>query len=269
MNSRRPFLKAALALPILLLCLVSTWPAAAQTPAPAAAPAKVLRVAAAADLRPVLPILAQIYQRQTGIKIEASFASSSTLATQIINGAPFDLFLAADFTFPEKVVAADLATEKEPVPYARGVLVLWAPRNSPMQPPSVEKLLDPAITRIAVADEMRAPYGRAAYALLRSMKVFDQLQPKLVVAEDISQTAQFVQSGNAQAGFISLTLASSPALKATGSFARVPSVYAPIRQCAVVVKTSAQQQQAQRFLEWILSPTVQENLPKFGLDPAQ
>lgn len=268
MNSRLTLLRTASAFPAAVLCLLSTFAAGAQTPPKAGEPDQVVRVAAAADLRPVLPVLAQMYQQQTGIKIEVSFASSSTLATQIINGAPFDLFLAADFTFPEKVVAASLATEKEPVPYARGALVLWAPKNSPIQPLSVEKLFDPAITRIAVADEVRAPYGRAAYSLMRSMKVLDRLQPKLVVAEDISQTAQFVQSGNAQAGFISLTLASSPALRAAGDFARLPNLYPEIRQCAVVVKASAHPQQAQRFLEWILSPKVQESLPRFGLDPA-
>ena len=267
MKSRFTFLWAVFTPLVLALCFVILLPACAQTTQKAANPEQIVRVAAAADLRPVLPIFAQMYRQQTGVKLEVSFSSSSTLATQIINGAPFDLFLAADFTFPEKVVAANLAAEPEPVPYAKGALVLWVPKNSPLQPPTMEKLLDPAITRIAVADEVRAPYGRAAYAAMRSMKVFEQLKPKLVVAEDISQTAQFVQSGNAQAGFISLTLANSAPLRAAGNFARVPNVYPDIRQCAVVVKGSAHQKQAQAFLSWIISPYVQENLPKFGLDP--
>lgn len=266
MKSHLAPLRTTFALPLLVLGLAVTSSAYAQTPHTAAQTSKTLRVAAAADLRPVMPALAQIYEQQTGVKLEVSFASSSTLATQIINGAPFDLFFAADFTFPEKVIAANLATEKSPVPYAKGVLVLWAPKNSPIQPPAMEKLLDPSITRIAVADDSRAPYGRAAYAAMRSMKVFDKLQPKLIVAEDIAQTAQFVQSGNAQVGFISLTLANSAPLRAMGDFARVPKVYPEIRQCAVVIKGSAHQQQAQEFLDWFLSPKVQENLTKFGLD---
>lgn len=275
LRSRFPRTVTILALAAVLPVLAAALPAHAQnSPKSASArattpSAEFVRVAAAADLRPVMPVLAQRFEQQTGIKMEVSFGSSSTLATQIINGAPFDLFLAADFTFPERVVAANLATEKAPVPYARGVLVLWVPRNSSIAPPTVEKLLNPAITRIAVADENHAPYGRAAYSALRAMKLLDSLQPKLVVAEDIAQAAQFVQSGNAQAGFLSLTLANSAPLRAAGDFARVPKLYPPIRQCAVVVKNSAHQAQAQQFLTWLLQPEIQGNLPKLGLDPAE
>jgi molybdate transport system substrate-binding protein len=263
MNSRRVCLRAIVSLTALALC--PGLPAEAKDSQAAAA--NVVRVAAAADLRPVLPILAQQFEQQTGIKLQISFASSSALATQIINGAPFDLFLGADFSFPEKVVAANLAVEPAAVPYAKGVLVLWAPKNSPIQPPSVDKLLNPSVTRIAIADENHAPYGRAAYAVLRKMHLLDKLQPKLVVAEDIAQTAQFVQSGNAQAGFISLTLASSPNFRKAGNFSPVPRVYPEIRQCGVVIKNSAHQQQAQQFFTWLLTAKVQESLPKFGLNP--
>ena len=265
MNTRRACLRAIVGFMVLALC--PALPAQRkQHPQPA--PANIVRVAAAADLRPVMPVLAQQFQQQTGIKLQVSFASSSALATQIINGAPFDLFLGADFIFPEKVVAANLSAEPAAVPYAHGVLVLWAPKNSPIQPPSVDKLLNPSITRIAIADETHAPYGRAAYALLRTMHLLDKLQPRLVVAEDISQAAQFVQSGNAQVGFISLTLANSAAFRKAGSFTAAPRAYPEIRQCGVVIKGSAHQQQAQQFFDWLLSPNVQDSLPQLGLDPA-
>jgi len=264
MNFRRVCLRAIVSFSVLARCPALP----AQAKHAQHAPDNIVRVAAAADLRPVMPVFAQQFEQQTGIKLQVSFASSSALATQIINGAPFDLFLSADFTFPEKVVAANRAAESGAVPYARGVLVLWAPKNSPLQPPSVDKLLDPSLTRIAIADEFHAPYGRAAYAVLRNMHMLDKLQPKLVVAEDISQTAQFIQSGNAQVGFISLTLASSAAFRNAGNFTAVPKVYPEIRQCGVVIKGSAHQQQAQQFFDWLLSSKVQDSLPQFGLDPA-
>jgi molybdate transport system substrate-binding protein len=242
---------------ITLACIAVT--ASAQT---------VLHVSAAADLTPVMPAIAQAYEKETGVKLEVSFGSSATLATQIVNGAPADVFLAADYSFPEQVVAAGLAEEKEPVAYANGTLVLFARKDSPIQPLTMEKLLDANVTRIAVADEFHAPYGRAAYAAMRWMKTFDALKPKLVVAENIAQTAQFVVSGNAQAGFISLTSAQSPQMKEIGTFVRVPEVYPKIRQCAVVMKKSTNLEAGLAFLKWITSEKVQSHLTDFGLSPA-
>ncbi len=233
----------------------------------AQAQTRVLYVAAAADLQPVMPALAQAYEKETGVKIQTSFGSSSTLTRQIINGAPQDVFLGADFSFPEQVVAAGLADEKEPVAYAEGTLVLFVRKDSPIQPLSMEKLVDPRVTRIAVADEFHAPYGRAAYAAMTWLKLLEQLKPKLAVAENVAQTAQFVESGNAQAGFISLTLAQSPHFKDVGTFVRVPAVYPKIRQCGVVIKRSPRLEDARKFLKWMTSPKVQEHLKEFGLDP--
>jgi molybdate transport system substrate-binding protein len=215
-----------------------------------------------------MPALAAAYEKQTGIKLEVSFGSSSALATQIISGSPMDVFLGADFSFPEKVVAANLADEKEPVPYAQGTLVLWARKDSPAQPVSLAILKTPKVTRIAVADEFHAPYGRAAYAAMRSLKIFEPLQAKLVTAENIAQTAQFADTGNAQAAFISLTLANSQHFKDDGSYVYVPRVYPKILQCGVVVKTSKNLAEAHRFLDWLTSQPVQMQLDHFGLQPA-
>jgi molybdate transport system substrate-binding protein len=230
--------------------------------------AREIRIAAAADLQPVMPAFASAYEKKTGVKLKVSFASSSTLATQLVNGAPFDLFLAADFSFPEKVVAAGLTVEKSPVPYARGTLVLWARKDSHLKL-DMDLLTDPRITRIAVADEFHAPYGAAAYATMRWMKTLDKLKPKLVVGENIGQTAQFVVSGNAQVGFLSLTLAESPQLKEVGEYTLVPFIYPPIRQCAVVMKNAANRQAAEDFLNWITSQPVQTHLKDFGLNPVE
>lgn len=225
---------------------------------------KELRVAAAADLQPVMPAFAAAYEKKTGVKLKVSFGSSATLATQIVNGAPFDVFLAADFTYPEKVVAAGLA-DGTPQPYARGTLVLWARKDSPIQPLTMDLLTDPRVTRVAVADEFHAPYGAAAYAAMRWMKTFEAIKPKLVVAENVAQSAQFVVSGNAQMGFISLTSAESPQLKEIGTYVRVPEIYPKIRQCAVVMKKSPHADEAKAFLEWMTSPAVQAHMKDFGL----
>ena len=248
-------------------CLFPSFAHAQKTPPRAAE--KVLRVAAASDLEPVMPAFAAAFERETGVRLQVSFGSSNTLATQIVNGAPEDVFLSADFTAPEKVVAAGLATEKAPVPYARGILVLWARKDSPIQPLSMEKLSGPRVTRIAVADEFHAPYGRAAFAAMRWLKLYEPLKAKLVSAENVAQAAQFVESGNAQAGFLSLTTANAPHFQQIGSYVRVPTIYPAIRQCGIVLKRSPHVEEANRFLAWLTSPKVQEQLPHYGLEPAQ
>src|SRR5260370_10854241 len=133
---------------------------------------KELRVAAAADLQPVMPTLAADYQKATGVKLLVSFGSSATLATQILNGAPMDIFLGADFVFPEKVVAAGLSDMTAPIPYAKGTLVLWTRKDSPVQPITLDSLTDKRATSIAIADELHAPYGRAAASALNKMKIY-------------------------------------------------------------------------------------------------
>src|SRR5260370_32666855 len=125
------------------------------------------------------------YGEGSGVKVVVSFGSSSMLGEQILNGAPMDLFLGADFIYPEKVVAAGLADAKAPTAYAKGALVLWARKDSPLQPLSMERLTDSRGTSIAIANELHAPYGRAAAAALREMKMYDAVGPRLVVAEEI------------------------------------------------------------------------------------
>jgi molybdate transport system substrate-binding protein len=231
---------------------------------------KELHVAAAADLEPVLPVLAAEYEKATGVKVEISYGSSATLTTQILNGAPMDLFLAADFVFPEKVVAAGLADSKEPTAYARGTLVLWARKDSPLKPLSMELLTDPRTTRIAIANQLHAPYGRAAVSALKWLKLYDKVAPHLVIAENVAQTAQFVESGNAQMGLISMTAASTAHFKEIGTYVLVPTyAYPPIRQCAVVMVKSERKAEAHAFLNWLLTPAVQGSLHTLGLSSVE
>ncbi|QNI34916.1 molybdate ABC transporter substrate-binding protein [Alloacidobacterium dinghuense] len=231
--------------------------------------AQSLRLAAAADLQSVLPpILAQL-ERQTHIHVDASYQSSATLATQIQNGAPFDLFMAADMSFPQRIISEGLADADKAVPYARGTLVLWVRDDSPFRQLSVHTLSDPALKTLAIANAEHAPYGRAAEASLKSLCLYDQLKPKFVIAENIAQTAQYVDSGNAQAGLISLTSALTERLRANGHYIAMPrDSYPPILQGAVVLKNSSNRTQAHQLLEFLLSSPIQKELAVYGLEPA-
>jgi len=231
---------------------------AAQTP---------LRVAAAADLEPLLPPILQQFRKATGISAEATYQASAVLTSQIENGAPFDLFFSADTGFPQRIVDAGLAWDSAPVVYARGTLVLWT-RNSSHLPPSLDLLRSPALKRLAIANPESAPYGRAAVAALRGLGIFESLQPRLVTAQNIAQTAQFVDSGNADAGLISLTLAATPRLASSGSYFTIPrTLYPPIQQAAVVLRRSTQAEAARKLLNFLLMPSVQAELARGGLTP--
>lgn len=243
---------------------------AACTPRALAQSPKELRIAAAADLQPVMPVLSEAYEHATGIKLVVSYGSSATLATQIIGGAPFDLFLSADFSNPEKIVAAGLADGTTPTPYARGTLVLWARKDSPLQPVSMDRLTDARVKSIAIANDQHAPYGRAAVAALKQLKLYDAVAPHFVVGENIAQTAQFVESGNAQLGLISKTTAETPHFRELGTYVLVPpTAYPAISQCGVVIAKSDRKAAAHAFLDWVLTPPVQGNLVKLGLTPVQ
>src|SRR5580692_5891142 len=132
------------------------------------------------------------------------------LTTQIMNGAPFDLFISADLSYPKKLIDAGLADaagsadSSAPITYAKGTLVLWARKDSKLPRPSLDLLHNPGLKRLAIANPDRAPYGQAAVAALTRLKIYDDLKPRLATAENVAQAAQFVDSGNADAGLISL-----------------------------------------------------------------
>jgi len=233
-----------------------------------------LRVAAAADLEPVLPRILSQFQQTTGIRAEATFQASAALAAQIQNGAPFDLFLSADMGYPKRLIDAGLADaagsadSTVPIIYARGTLVLWSRKDSRLSPPSLELLHDPGLRRLAIANPDRAPYGRAAVAAITNLKLYDFLRARLITAENVAQAAQFVDSGNADAGLISLTSVLTPRLAASGQYFIIPkNLYPPIEQGAVIINRTRERNAAHRLLEFLLSPPVQADLSKAGLTP--
>lgn len=250
----------------LLIAMPALTPASAISTFPVQS--ATVRVAAAADLQPVLPDILADFEKQTGKHVEVSYASSSVLATQLLNGAPFDLFLSADMSFPQKL--ADAGLTDPPLEYAEGTLVLWARKDSPLQPLSLDSLQSAKLQRLAVANPEHAPYGRAARAALEHLHLTAALQSKLVVAENIAQTAVFAESGNAEAGLISLTSASTEKFRREGSYVVMPrDAYPPLLQGAVVLKHSPGAAGGQMLLEFLLSPAQQKQLAQRGLQPVK
>ena len=235
------------------------------------ASAQTLRVAAASDLQFVLPDLSAQYEKQSGVKLAISYGASGNFFAQIQNGAPFDLFLSADVSYPHKLVLAHLADVSSLEIYAVGHLVLWLPPDSPLDPSAgLRILLDHRIQKIAIANPDHAPYGRAAVAALRDSGLYDQLKPKLVFGENISQAAQFVQSGSAQAGLLAHSLTFSPAMK-SGKFWAIPAdKYPAVEQAAVLLTASFSKQAAMSFLDFLRTPTARATLERYGffLPPA-
>jgi len=241
-----------------------------------------LRIAAAADLQPVLPPVLEKFHQATGITADATYQASAALTTQIQNGAPFDVFLSADLGYPKRLIDASLADtagllnsngfsdSSTPITYARGTLVLWTRNDGKFAKPTLDTLKNPALRRLAIANPDRAPYGKAAMAAIASLKLTETLKPKFVTAENISQTAQFAESGNADAGLISLTSAKTAHLVAIGSYFVIPQdLYPPIEQGAVLITKSAQRQNAHEFLEFLLSAPIQQLLAQSGLTPVK
>ncbi len=252
-----------------LLGLLAAPVSLAQTP---------LRIAAAADLEPVLPPILEQFRKTMGIQAAVTYQASAMLTTQIQNGAPFDLFLSADTGYPKRLIDAGVAdvagsaNSSTPIIYAKGTLVLWVRKDSHshLPPPSLDLLHSSALKRLAIANPDRAPYGRAAVAALTSLKLYDDLKPRIVTAENIAQAAQFVDSGNADAGLISLTSALTPRLVSSGAYFVIPrNLYPPIEQGAVIISRTKQRAEAHQFLDFLLSANVQAQLANSGLIPVR
>jgi molybdate transport system substrate-binding protein len=225
-----------------------------------------VRVAAAADLQFVLKDLARQLEQKSGTHLAITFGASGTFFAQIQNGAPFDVFLSADKEYPSKLEAAGLTEPGTLRVYARGHLVLWAPPGSTyaFEAKGLNALQDSKIEKIAVANPEHAPYGRAAVAALKTAGLYQELQPKLVYGENISQAAQFVQSGNAQVGLIAMSLALSPAMKDGQRWEVTQNWYPPIEQAAVILKSAKNKEAAKAFLEFLGSDAAIKTLQEYG-----
>jgi molybdate transport system substrate-binding protein len=226
-----------------------------------------LVVAAAADLSTALQDIGDSYQTKTGVKVKLSFGASGALTQQIQNGAPFDLFFSADMDYPRQLVAAGDADGASLYQYAVGKLVLWVPADSSLdvEHQGMNILLDPSVKKIAIANPQHAPYGRAAAAALKHAGLYDRIADRLVLGENVSQAAQFVESGNAQAGFVALAHAVAPAMRGKGKYWEVPVEFYPaLAQGVVVLSHSQHKKEAADFLEYIKTKESTDLLRKYG-----
>jgi molybdate transport system substrate-binding protein len=240
--------------------------AAAATLFAPRASAQDLTIVAASDLQSVFPVVAERFQKETGHAAKLTFGSSGNFYAQIQNGAPFDLFFSADIEYPKKLEAAGLTEPGTLYRYATGKIVLWARKGSGID---VERglavLADPGVHKIAIANPAHAPYGRAGVAALEHEKLYDRVSDKVVMGENISQTAQFVESGNADAGILALSLALAPKLQSEGKYYVIPaSFYPPIDQGAVLLKSSQNKEAARAFLAFLKTPEIVSLLRDFG-----
>lgn len=228
--------------------------------------AQTVRVAAASDLQFAMAELAGRYEKETGAKVEVSFGSSGNFFTQIQNGAPFDLFFSADRSYPEQLREAGRADRKSLYIYARGRLALWAPSEAGLKlaEKGFSALADPRVQKIAIANPQHAPYGRAAVRALQKAGVYEQVKSKLVFGENISQAAQFVQSGNAQIGMIALSLALSESMKGGEQWVVPADYYPPLEQAAVLINGAGSKTEAAGFLEFVKSEAGRAILARCG-----
>lgn len=236
-----------------VLALLATGCPAAQEPG--------LTVAAAANVNFAFDELGTRFTEQSGIPLTFVFGSTGTLAQQIENGAPFDVFAAADEITIDRLAAQSLTLDGSRRTYAQGRLVIVVNRASGLTVVSLADLADPAITRIAIANPEHAPYGQAAREALSATGLWDTLQDRIVWAETVRQALQFVQTGDAAAGLVALSIADVPEVATTS----VPDdLYQPINQAMAVLSRTTRPDAARQFLDFVTGSEGQAILKRYG-----
>ena len=227
----------------------------------------VVAVAAASDLRFALDEVVEIFkQHHPATAVSMTYGSSGSFYAQLVNHAPFDLFLSADVSYARQLAESGL-TSGSPFTYALGRLAVWLPSASPIaiETLGLKALADPHIRHIAIANPELAPYGRAAEAALRLAGIAGVAGPKLVLGENASQALQFVQGGSADAAIIALSLARAPMLAGAGRYWIVPAeMHPPIEQGGAIMKWTRQREAAEAFREVLLGPDGQAVLARYG-----
>ncbi|CAN5898332.1 molybdate ABC transporter substrate-binding protein [soil metagenome] len=236
--------------------------------APASGGRRAVTVAAAADLKYVLDeIVDRFHQEHPEIRVEVVYGSSGNLYAQIAQGGPYDLFLSADIDYPRQLIKAGRADRESEFLYAVGQIVVWVPEGSKLdlQRRGIEALLDPSVRKIAIANPRHAPYGRAAEAALKALGVYERVEGRLVLGENIAQTTQFVDTGAADIGIIALSLALSPPMRGRGQIWHVPTdTYPPLVQGGVVVAGSRDQDAAGRLRQFLNGAEGRDLLKRYG-----
>lgn len=227
----------------------------------AAAGKRSITVAAASDLNFAFKDIAAMFEKETGIKVIFSFGSTGMLAKQISEGAPYDIFFAADRRYIENLSRKGHVIPSSVARYAQGLIILAVNKSSGIKVIDLKDLLKPEIRNVAIAHPDHAPYGRAAMEALKSAGLWDRLKEKLVYGENIRQTLQFIQTGNAQAGVAALSLANVPEI----TYVRIDSsLHNPIDQTMGIVKTSKDPEAAASYISYVKGSVGSEIMKKYG-----
>jgi molybdate transport system substrate-binding protein len=224
-------------------------------------PAGPLLVAAASDLQFAFAEIGRQFEAETGQPVIFTFGSTGNLTSQIENGAPFDILAAANVSFVDRLTAQGLTIPETQQLYAQGRIVLVVNRNSGLTVTGLADLLDPAVTRIAIANPEHAPYGQAAREALQRAGVWVEVEEKLVLGENVSQTLQFVQTGDAPVGIVALSIADVP--EVTGTL--LPAgLHEPINQALAVIKRTPREESARAFIGFVNSSEGREIMKRYG-----
>jgi molybdate transport system substrate-binding protein len=249
-----------------LLCGLALLPLAGCSAQPTQR--REVSVAAAADLKFALDEVGAAFEAaHPDVKVNVAYGASGTFFGQLSNRAPFDVFFSADVEYPRKLVGAGLADKDSLFTYAVGHLVVWVPKDSPLD---VEKLgakalLEPSVRKVAIANPKHAPYGRAAEAALKSLGVYDQVKDRLVLGENVAQAAQFAESGSADAGVFALSLALAPTLRDKGRYWEVPpGAYPRLEQGAVVLSWAKDREATDALCAYVKGEKGREVLRRYG-----
>jgi molybdate transport system substrate-binding protein len=230
--------------------------------------AREISIAAASDLKFALDELATVYEaKHSALKVKRSYGSSGNLFAMIRNHAPFDIFMSADIQYAQKLAEAGLGADTNVFCYAVGRLVVWVPASSAIQVQSqgMQALLQPSVRKIAIANPRHAPYGRAAEAAMKSLKVYEPVRSKLVFGENISHAMQFVESGAADIGVLALSLVVSPQMRERGRYWEVPAhAYPAIEQGGLLLKSSRDHEASRAFCDFVLSDAGRIILKRYG-----
>jgi len=257
--------RAAMLLLLTLLSAVAIRPAVADDKPSAS---RTVRVAAAADLKFAMDeVIGEFQKAKPAIKVAPTYGSSGTFYSQLSNKAPFDIYFSADILYPTKLVEADLALKDTQFMYAVGQIVVWVPKDSPIDVErlGMEALRHPSVRRIAIANPEHAPYGRAAEAALHKLAVYDSVKDRLVLGENIAQTAQFVESGAADIGIIALSLAMAPAMRDKGKYWTIPlDAYPALEQGGVILSWARDMPATREFKAFVTAPAGRAILKRYG-----
>jgi molybdate transport system substrate-binding protein len=224
-----------------------------------------VNVAAASDLNFAIKEIIRDFEQNTGHNVRLTLGSSGNFFAQISNGAPFDVFLSADLDYPKKLESAGFAAPGATFTYGVGRIALWVPNSSSLdlEKLGMKALVQPSVRRIAIANPEHAPYGRAAVAAMEHASVYQHAKSRVILGENISQAAQFVQSGAADIGVIAMSLVLSDPMRLIGRYWLVPpDAYPRLEQGAALLKRAADGGKA--FHAWLRQPQAKSTFKKYG-----